>query len=100
MSIEITARHAKIHDRLQDYARGKADGLCLDFPKIENVHVILEFERHVYRAQVVVQSKGAQVVGVGEHEENVVTAIDEAMEKASRQLRKQREKRVEARHGA
>ena len=99
MSIEITARHAKIHDRLQDYAREKADGLCLDFPKIENVHVILEFERRVYRAQVVVQIKGTPVVGVGEHEENVVTAIDEAIEKAARQLRKQREKRVEARHG-
>ena len=100
MSIEITARHAKINDRLQVYAREKADGLCLDFPKIENVHVILEFERRVYRAEVVVQIKGAPVVSVGEHEENVVTAIDEAMDKVTRQLRKQREKRVEARHSA
>jgi putative sigma-54 modulation protein len=100
MSIEITSRHAKINDRLQQYAREKAGALCLDFPKIENVHVILEFERRVYRAEVVVQIKGAPVVSAGEHEENVVTAIDDAMDKAIRQLRKQRDRLVEARHGA
>jgi putative sigma-54 modulation protein len=98
MSIEITARHAQIHERLQQYAHEKADGICLDFPKVENVHVILDFERHVYRAQFVVQVKGAQVVGAGEHVENVITAIDEAVDKVNRQLRKQREKLVDARH--
>lgn len=100
MSIEITARHAQIHDRLQQYAREKADGLCLDFPKVEHVHVIMEFERRLFRAEIVVTTKGAQVVGVGEHEENIMTAIDDAAEKVTRQLRKQREKLVDARHGA
>ncbi|NLF23810.1 MAG: ribosome-associated translation inhibitor RaiA [Lentisphaerae bacterium] len=99
MSTEITARHAQINERLQQYAREQADTLCAEFPKVEHVHVILGFERRLYQAEFVVQVKGAQVVGVGEHGENVMTAIDEAMDKVTRQLRKQRDKQVEARHG-
>ncbi len=98
MSIEVVARNAKIHSSLQDYARAQADKLRADFPKIENVHVVLDFEGRVYRVQVVAQPRGAQVVGVGEHEENVQTAIDEAIEKVTRQMRKQRDKQVEARY--
>ena len=98
MSIEITARHAQINERLQQYAREKADSLSVDFPKVEHVHVVLEFERRIFRAEIVVTTKGAKVVGVGEHEENVMTAIDDAMDKVTRQMRKQREKIVAARH--
>ena len=99
MSIEVTSIHAHINERLQQYAREKAEALSQSFPKVEGVHVILEFEKHLFKAQFVVRVKGAQVVGVGEHPENVMTAIDDAEDKVGRQLRKQREKMVEARHG-
>lgn len=99
MSIEVTARNPQIHEKVQQYARDKGDTLCLAFPKIEGVHVILEYERHAYRAQMVVRAKGAQVIGAGEHPENCTTAIDDASDKVERQLRKMRDKVVEASRG-
>ncbi len=98
MSIEVTARHEQIHSRMQEYARAQAEKIGDDFPKVEHVNVVLQFEKRIYRAEIVAQSKGGQVVGVGEHDENIMTAIDSGIDKVTRQLRKQRDKTVDARH--
>ncbi len=99
MTIEITARHERIGAEVQAYARRKAEALCSDFPKAENVHVVLEIERHLYRAEFVVQHKGISCVGMAEAGDNMITAIDGAADKAVRQIRKRRDKQVAARHG-
>jgi ribosomal subunit interface protein len=99
MAIEITARHARIGTELQTYARAKAEELCRDFPKAENVHVVLEIERHLYRAEFVVQHKRVSCVGMAEAEDNMISAIDGAADKTARQIRKHRDKQVAARHG-
>ena len=100
MTVEITARHERIGATLQAYARKKAETLCADFPRTESVRVVLDVERHLYRAEFVVTCKGTQCVGMAEAPENMVAAIDEAVEKVTRQLRKLRSKKVAARHAA
>jgi len=99
MAIEITARHERIGTELQRHARAKAEELCRDFPKAEHVHVVLEIERHLYRAEFVVQHKRSSYVGMAEAEDNMIAAIDTAADKAARQMRKRRSKQVAARHG-
>ncbi|MDD5708864.1 MAG: ribosome-associated translation inhibitor RaiA [Kiritimatiellae bacterium] len=98
MAIEITARNEHIGQELQQYARDKAEAICRDFPKAENVHVVLAVERHLYRAEFVVQHKGAQSVAVAETPDNMISSIEAAADKAVRQLRKKRGKQVAARH--
>ena len=98
MAIEVTARHLKISPELQGYARDKAEALVADFPKAEFIHVVLDMEGHLYRAEYVVQHKGLPCVGTAEDGADMITAIDLAVEKVTKQLRKHRDKVVDAHH--
>ena len=94
MPIEITARHLDIGDNLQQYAQSKAERLIEEFPKTEFVHIVLDRVRHLYLAQVVLQHKGPMRLESDDTREDMIAAIDKAVEKAERQLRKHREKQV------
>ena len=98
MSIEVTARDSQIHASMQRHAHDRAAKIGDDFSKVEHVNVVLDCENRLYRAEFVVRTKGGQVVGVGEHAENIMTAIDEGADKIVRQMRKQRDKQVDTRH--
>lgn len=98
MSIEITARHLKISTELQDFARGKAERLVAEFPKIEFVHVVLDEQRHQYSAEFVVQHKAMPQVEAKEVCDDLAAAIDLAGEKVEKQLRRHREKVVATHH--
>jgi putative sigma-54 modulation protein len=92
MSIEITARHVKVGEEFQDYARRRAETLMESFPKTEHVHVIMDHVKHDYMAEVVVQSKHHIRVEAAETSPNLRQAIDSAMDKMEKQLQKFREK--------
>lgn len=96
MSIEITARHMDVGERVQGYARERAGKLSEEFPTIQHVHVILDAERHLYSAEFIVQVKHHHVEASDETED-MISSIDSAFEKAERQLRKLRDRVVEHR---
>ena len=98
MAIEITARHLTISAGQQEFARGKAEQLMAEFPKIENVHVILDVQRHQFTAEFVVQHKALAQVEAKEVCDDLVAGIDLACEKVEKQLRKYREKVVATHH--
>jgi putative sigma-54 modulation protein len=98
MPIEVTARHLNISETLQEHARARAAELAAEFPKIEHVHVILEVERHRYRAEYVVQHKGLAKVEASETTDDMVASIDRAAEHVEKQLRRHHEKVVDAHH--
>jgi putative sigma-54 modulation protein len=92
MSIEITARHMNIGEETQDYAREKAERLLEDFPRVEHVHVILDHQKHIYVAEVVVQGRNHIRIEAEESSDDVIASLDKAVERAERQLRKERDK--------
>ena len=98
MSIEITARHLRISTDLQEFARGKAEQLIAEFPKIEFVHVVLDEQRHQYSAEFVVQHKDMAKVEAREICDDMTAAIDLACGKVEKQLRRHREKVVANHH--
>ena len=98
MSIEITARHLKISQDLQAFAREKAAGLMEEFPKIEFVHVVLDALRGQFMAEFVVQHKDLAKAEAAETCEDMTKAIDLACGKIEKQLRKHRDKVVAAHH--
>jgi len=98
MAIEITARHLRISEGQQEFARSKADQLVAEFPKVEHVHVILDVQRHQFIAEFVVQHKALAKVEAREICDDLLAGIDIACEKVEKQLRKHRDKVVASHH--
>jgi len=92
MSIEVTARHMNIGEEMQNYARQKAEKLVEDFPRIEHVHVILDHQKHLYVAEVVVQGRNHIRIEAEDSSDDVLASLDRAVDRAEKQLRKERDK--------
>jgi putative sigma-54 modulation protein len=56
------------------------------------VQVVLELQKRVHTAEVIVKGKDHIHLEAEESSENMYTSIDQAIEKIERQLRKKREK--------
>tara|TARA_B100000809_G_scaffold260390_1_gene307248 strand:- start:1687 stop:2022 length:336 start_codon:yes stop_codon:yes gene_type:complete len=98
MSIEITARHIEIEDELKNHVQARCEGLTSEFPRIEYIHVILDAQKFHQLAEVVVQAKNHIRIEAAEDDENLRAAIDAALDKAERQLRRQRDKAQDHKH--
>lgn len=92
MPITVTARHARPGKVVLAYAQSEAEALLSEFPGVEHVHIILDSEKREKTAEVVVQAKKHVKVESSEKAERWAVAIDAAMAKVQRQLRRAREK--------
>lgn len=92
MNIEVNARHKMISEAFREYARARAEKIGLQFPKVESVHVVLDFQHRLHVAEVIAQRKSETIVGKICTEGNIKSAMDMAAAKVERQLRKIRQK--------
>ena len=92
MQVSVTGRHIDITDGLREHIYRKLQRELDDFPRITSVHVIVTVERHRHIAEVVIQAPPHIRVEASADTENLYLAIDEAIEKAARQIRRQMEK--------
>jgi len=92
MSIDVTARHVRVGEPVKDYARARGEKLVAEFPQVEYVHVILDREKRDAVAEVFVQGRNHVRVEADGSGEDLTAALDVAIEKVERQLRKLREK--------
>lgn len=97
MAIEVTLRRTTLSEGAKAYAEARAAKMIRAFPKIENVHVIIDRQHNLYEAEFVVQRKGKPVVGTKEHANNFQSVIDTAAARAEKQIRKLRAK-VQSEH--
>ena len=51
--IRITGRHLNITDAIREYAQSKVEHIHLDYPRIIEVHVILDVAKHRHFAEIV-----------------------------------------------
>ena len=91
MQVHITGRHVEITNSIREHIYDKVDRTLTDFPRVEDVRIILDLQKIEHQAEVLVQGKSIHVEGTSVAE-NMYTAIDQALDKAERQLRKSREK--------
>lgn len=91
MQVHITGRHVEITEGIRNHIYDKIERTLIDFPRIEDVRVILDLQKLFHFAEVLVQGKNIHVEGKASSE-NMFAAIDEALEHAERQLRKLRQK--------
>ena len=99
MSIEVTMRHMQSMEDIHRYAESKAQALADTISHCEHVHVILDHAKHLYVAEVVLQAGHHGRVEARESCGDLRAAIDMAVEKAERQIRRVLEKKQD-RHQA
>lgn len=93
MNIQVTARHQPVSDTLQDWARAKVDHLSHFFDRIHRVEVILDTDKKKrHEAEVVVHAARGTVLVCHTSEPTAEAALDAALEKMERQLRKFKER--------
>jgi len=97
MQVHITGRHVEITDGIRDHIYSKIERTLVDLPRIEDVRIILDLQKLLHSAEVLVQGKNIHVEGKSSSE-NMYTSIDEALDKAERQLRKLRQKVQDSHH--
>ncbi len=90
--ISVTGRHVSVTEPIKEYARKKIENLGLDFPRIHDVHVLLDVEKHRQTAEVVVHCANHIVVEARAESNDLYASIDEVVAKAMRQLRKAKTK--------
>jgi ribosomal subunit interface protein len=99
MSIEIHVRHEAEEATkkfAEIYAEQRAEQIIAKFNRVDNVHVVVDHQRHLFESEFVVHVKG-HTVRAKEHATNLRSAIDIATARVSKQLRKIANK-VEAVH--
>ena len=84
---------------MRDYVTDKIDRLERHFDHISNVHVILNVEKLIQRAEATVHLSGAEVFAESESED-MYAAIDQLIDKLDRQILKHKEKLVDRHHRA
>lgn len=93
MKVQITARHYRVSDALQQNIQDEMDRLERFYDRVTKCHVILTEEDKTRRiAEITIGASGRTIVGKA-NAEIMGKAIDEAIEKVERQLKKFNEKK-------
>jgi putative sigma-54 modulation protein len=88
MEITVTGRHVAITPAIEAYARKKIESIHIDFPRVLDVHFILEVDKFRQRAEVVMHCGNHINIEASDVHEDLYAAIDKTVDKAERQLRK------------
>ena len=95
MSVEATARHIQATAKLQAYAYGKGDLLFDELLGLEYVHIMPDFQKRHYIAEIVVQPKNKIRTEAKGRVCNMLVSIDQAFDRVERQLRRCRGRLVD-----
>lgn len=92
MNIHVTCRHMDMTDSLRNHAIAAVEESFQEFPRITDVHVILDVQKKIHHvAEVDVRAAGHIHIEADHETDDMYASIDGAVEKAHRQLRKKRD---------
>lgn len=100
MDIKVTGRHLEVTDELRETAIDKFSKAERFHSGITSIEVILKDEDRKKHCEVIIHTKRSQNIVVDVARDEVLEAIDVAVDKAERSLRKLKEKTVSARRKA
>jgi putative sigma-54 modulation protein len=91
MDITVTFRHLESTDALRDYAREKVSRIKKYVGTPADVAVVLSLEKHRHQAEITLNTNGI-TVNAKDVTEDMYAAIDLAVDKLERQVKKHKEK--------
>lgn len=92
MDVNVTCRHIDVTDALREHAFDKVEHALSSFPRIMDVHVILDVEKYRHKAEIVAHAKNHITVEAEHESDDMYVSIDHAVDKAAKQLRRLRDK--------
>jgi putative sigma-54 modulation protein len=95
MAIEITGRHVDVTDSMRQYAEKRLDRLLGEFPRVDNVHVILDVQKYRHIAEIVVHARRHIRLEAKETSDSMYASIDLVVDKIEKQLRRSIDKKHE-----
>ena len=93
MQVKITARHMDMPPLLEEMLRTKAGKLERMGHKLNDLHAIFGKDRYLYTAELTLTAKGFAVVGRASHPKDLLTCMEEALDKVEQQLKRREDKR-------
>jgi ribosomal subunit interface protein len=92
MSIEVTVRHVDVLQEDRECAQNLGEQIAASFPRVEHVRIILDGQRYLKMAEIVVQAKNRIRVEAREESEVMRVSLDLCFTKVETQLRRLRDK--------
>ena len=87
MNIQITCRHSKVSQDTQQYLKEELANLEKYYDRITSCHVILDIE-HIDKIAEIILSVQGTTVNAKAKSDNLGKAVDTALQKITRQLKK------------
>jgi putative sigma-54 modulation protein len=97
MNITLTGRSVNVTPRLKKYVESKIGKFDRYLTDITEAAVVLSIQKQVHRAEVIITAGGAKLTAVGTSKDDIFAAIDDVVDKASRQVTKLKGKRETSR---
>lgn len=91
MQLSITGHHIDVTEALKNYVTEKFCRLERHFDHVIDIHVILQVEKLVQKAEATVQVNGAKLFAE-DSQEDLYAAIDGLIDKLDRQVLKHKDK--------
>ena len=93
MKITVTARKIEVPPLAEQMLRTKLEKLERFGHKLNSVHAIFGREKYLFTAELTLAAKGMSLVGRAKHESDLLTCIEEAIDKLETQLKRKEDKR-------
>ena len=91
MQINLSGHHVEITDSLRDFDNTKFAKLERHFDHINNVHVVLNVEKHNQIAEATLHLNGGEIHAKSDNQD-MYAAIDSLIDKLDRQVLKHKDK--------
>ena len=99
MDITVSVRHFELDNEVRDYAVKSAEAAFSEFRlRISSVNIVLDLQRNLITAHLDAAVKDHPVTAASQAFDNVYKAIDEAVAKASAQMRRYLDKKQDHKH--
>lgn len=92
MDIRFTGQNLKITEGMKEHFQVRLEKFEKYAPRLVEAHVFLKKEKYFYKAELTVLAKNLRAFGEGDSKENVFSAMDEAYDRVTKQLKKYRAK--------
>lgn len=95
MQVTVTVRDIQLPEMVQQLLRTKVEKFDRFGSKSSKLHAIFGKEKYLYTAELILSTKGARLTGRSKHPKDILTSMEEALEKLERQLKTRQDKQTE-----
>ncbi|MCS7044847.1 MAG: ribosome-associated translation inhibitor RaiA [Gemmataceae bacterium] len=92
MQIKISARHGHLHEATQEHIRDKAKKLMHHFSRLMMIEVIVDLKEGEHVVEFLVSAEHKHDFVAKERNQDILAAVDLALDKLVRQVHKHKEK--------